>query len=165
MCAVPRRGCTQFLLNLRRNKMTQVTRFDTAALNRALVGFDRLFDTFETRFANQLSTNYPPHNIIKTDDTHYQIEIAIAGFKKDEVTVEVEQDMLTVKGESNQTDWSATAYLHRGLSKRNFARSWQLAEHMVVNGAEIKDGILTISLEYVIPEEKKARVIDIIEVK
>jgi molecular chaperone IbpA len=125
-----------------------------------------LFDTFESRFANQLSTNYPPHNIVKTDDTHYQIEIAVAGFKKHEINVEVEQDMLTVRGESEATNETLTRqYLHRGLSSRSFVRSWQLAEHMVVNGAEIKDGILTISLEYIIPEEKKARVIDIVEVK
>ena len=143
-----------------------VTRFDTQALNRALVGFDRLFDTFETRFANQLTTNYPPHNVVKTDDTHYVIEIAVAGFKKHEIAVEVEQDMLTVRGSSETPNESATRqYLHRGLSSRAFERSWQLAEHMVVKGAEIKDGVLTISLEYVIPEEKKARVIDIVEVK
>lgn len=146
--------------------MTALSRFDTAALNKALVGFDRLFDTFESRFANQLSTNYPPHNIIKTDDTHYQIEMAVAGFKKNEITVEIEQDMLTVKGETETLNESTTRqYLHRGLSSRNFVRSWQLAEHMIVNGAEIKDGILTITLEYVIPEEKKARVIDIVEIK
>ena len=146
--------------------MTQLTRFDTTALNRALVGFDRLFDTFETRFASQLNSNYPPHNIVKTDDTHYQIEIAIAGFKKDEIHVEIEQEMLTVRGESEASDDSNTRqYLHRGLSSRSFLRSWQLAEHMIVNGAEIKDGVLTISLEYIIPEEKKARVIDIVEIK
>ena len=143
-----------------------LTRFDTNALNRALVGFDKLFDTFETRFANQLSSNYPPHNIVKTDDTHYQIEIAVAGFKKEEISVEIEQDTLTVKGESESTNEANNRqYLHRGLSSRSFVRSWQLAEHMVVNGAEIKDGILTISLEYIIPEEKKARVIDIVEIK
>lgn len=143
-----------------------LTRFDTAALNKALVGFDRLFDTFESRFANQLSTNYPPHNIIKTDDTHYEIEIAVAGFKKEEINVEVEQDTLTVRGEIQTLNESnSKQYLHRGLSSRSFVRSWQLAEHMIVNGAEIKDGILTISLEYIIPEEKKARVIDIVEVK
>lgn len=143
-----------------------LTRFDTTALNKALVGFDRLFDTFETRFANQLSTNYPPHNIVKTDDTHYQIEIAIAGFKKNEISIEVEQEVLTVKGESETPhENTSRQYLHRGLSSRSFVRSWQLAEHMVVNGAEIKDGILTINLEYIIPEEKKARVIDIVEVK
>lgn len=149
--------------------MTQLARFDTnslAQLNRALVGFDRMFDGFETRFANQLANNYPPHNIVKTDDTHYQIEIAVAGFKKHEINVEIEQDMLTVRGESETPNESTERqYLHRGLSSRNFVRSWQLAEHMVVKGAEIKDGILTINLEYVIPEEKKARVIDIVEVK
>ena len=149
--------------------MTQVARFDTnslAKLNRALVGFDRLFDSFESRFANQLSNNYPPHNIVKTDDNHYAIEIAVAGFKRNEISVEVEQDMLTVRGESETPNESTSRqYLHRGLSSRNFIRSWQLSEHMIVKGAEIKDGILTISLEYVIPEEKKARVIDIVEVK
>lgn len=142
-----------------------LTRFDTQALNRALVGFDRLFDGFETRFANQLSTNYPPHNIVKTDDTHYVIEIAVAGFKKNEIAVEIEQEMLTVRGSCETNESSLRQYLHRGLSSRDFERSWQLAEHMVVQGAEIQDGILTINLEYVIPEEKKARIIDIVEVK
>lgn len=149
--------------------MTQVTRFDTnslAQLNRALVGFDRLFDGFEARFANQLSNNYPPHNVVKTDESHYAIEIAVAGFRKSEIHVEVEQEILTVRGESETPNESTSRqYLHRGLSSRNFERSWQLAEHMIVKGAEIQDGVLTITLEYVIPEEKKARVIDIVEVK
>lgn len=146
-----------------------VTRFDTnslAQLNRALVGFDRMFDGFETRFANQLSTNYPPHNIVKTGENTYSIEIAVAGFKKSEITVEVEQEILTVRGASETPNESTSRqYLHRGLSSRDFERSWQLAEHMVVKNAEIKDGVLTIALEYIIPEEKKARVIDIVEVK
>jgi molecular chaperone IbpA len=137
-----------------------------AQLNRALVGFDRLFDSFESRFANQLTTNYPPHNVVKIGETHYSIEIAVAGFKKHEISVEVEQEVLTVRGENETPNESTTRqYLHRGLSSRSFERSWQLAEHMVVKGAEIKDGILTISLEYIIPEEKKARVIDIVDVK
>lgn len=145
---------------------TQLTRFDTQSLNRALVGFDRLFDGFEARFANQLTTNYPPHNVVKTDDTHYIIEIAVAGFKKSEIAVEIEQDILTVRGATEPlNEPSSRQYLHRGLSSRDFERSWQLAEHMVVKGAEIKDGILTINLEYVIPEEKKARIIDVVEVK
>jgi molecular chaperone IbpA len=149
--------------------MTQVSRFDTnslAQLNRALVGFDRLFDGFESRFANQLSTNYPPHNVVKLDETRYAIEIAVAGFKRDEINVEIEQEVLTVRGASDiQNESTGRQYLHRGLSSRDFERSWQLAEHMIVEGAEMKDGILTVSLKYVIPEEKKARVIDIVEVK
>ena len=146
--------------------MNALTRFDTQALNRALVGFDRLFDTFESRFANQLSTNYPPYNVVKTDDDHYLIEIAVAGFKKDEVTVEVEGEFLTIKGSSNpNSEASARQYLHKGLSSRDFVRQFTLAEHMVVKGASIQDGILRVEIARVIPEEKKPRLIDIVEVK
>ncbi|NDG30279.1 heat-shock protein [bacterium] len=142
-----------------------LTRVDTTNLAKALVGFDRMFDTFESRFAQQMATNYPPHNIIKTSEYNYVIEIAVAGFRKEEISVEVEQEILTVKGEKLEEQPSSFQFLHRGLSSRNFERSWQLAEHMVVKGAEIRDGVLSIRLEYVIPEEKKARVIDIVEVK
>jgi molecular chaperone IbpA len=142
-----------------------LTRLDTTNLAKALVGFDRMFDTFETRFANQLTTNYPPHNIVRTGEYTYSIEIAIAGFKRNEISVEVEQEIITVKGEKSDDNTNANHYLHRGLSSRSFNRSWQLAEHMIVKGAEIQDGVLSIKLEYVIPEEKKARVIDIVEVR
>jgi molecular chaperone IbpA len=145
--------------------MTQLTRFDTASLNRALVGFDRLFNTFETRFANQLTSNYPPHNIVRKDEQNYFIEIAVAGFHKDEISVEVEADVITVKGERKRDEDSELQYLHRGLSARDFVRSFQMAEHMIVKGAAIQDGILRIDMEFVIPEDKKPRVIDIVEVK
>lgn len=145
-----------------------LTRLDTnalAQLNRALVGFDRMFDTFETRFANQLATNYPPHNIVRKDQYNYFIEMAVAGFKKDEITVEVEGDQISIKGEHQQPTDPELQYIHRGLSARDFVRQFQMAEHMVVKGAAIQDGILRIDLEFQIPEEKKARVIDIVEVK
>lgn len=146
--------------------MNALTRFDTQALNRALVGFDRLFDTFDSRFANQLNTNYPPYNVVKTDDDHYAVEVAVAGFKRDEITVEVDGDQLTIKGESSTANEStARQYLHKGLSSRDFVRQFSLAEHMIVKGAEIKDGILAITIERVIPEDKKPRLIDIVEVK
>lgn len=144
--------------------MTQLVRFDQAALNRALIGFDQLFDSFESRFANQLTTNYPPHNVVKTDEDTYVIEMAVAGFKKNEIAVEVEQDMLTIRGESTPIQLTRV-YLHRGLSSRDFERTFNLAEHMIVKGAEIKDGILTITIERIIPEDKKPRLIDIVEVK
>jgi len=142
-----------------------ITRFDTQALNRALVGFDRLFDTFEHRIANQMQNNYPPHNIIKLDDTRYVIEVAVAGFRKDEIHIEVEQNLLTIRGVRTREDGENIQYLHRGLSSRDFERKLQLAEHMIVKGALIQDGILSVQLEHEIPEEKKARVIDIVEVK
>jgi len=142
-----------------------ITRFDTQALNRALVGFDRLFNTFETRFANQLTSNYPPHNIARKDEHHYYIEIAVSGFMKNEISVEVEGDVITVKGERKREEDSEVQYLHRGLSARDFVRSFQMAEHMIVKGAAIQDGILRIDMEFVVPEDKKPRVIDIVEVK
>ena len=142
-----------------------LSRFDTQALNRALVGFDRLFDTFESRFAGQINNNYPPFNVVKTSEDSYFVELAIAGFKKEEIHIEVEGDQLTIKGEKVREEDDSWQYLHRGLSARNFIRQYQLAEHMVIKGAVIQDGILRIDLVRIIPEDKKARVIDIVEVK
>jgi molecular chaperone IbpA len=148
--------------------MTQLTRFDPQALNRALVGFDRMFDDMERRFTNQVSNNYPPHNILKTGDNQYEIQIAVTGFDKDEIAVQIESNELTVKGEGAESvrhEQPEIVYLHRGLALRDFNRAFTLAEHMKVIGAEIKNGILTISIEREIPEAMKPRVIDIVEVK
>ena len=145
--------------------MTQITRFDTAALNRALVGFDQMFNDMERRFANQLSTNYPPYNIAKVAENLYDIAIAVTGFEKSEITVQVEANELTVRGERKQSEGPEPEYLHRGLALRDFERTFTLAEHMKVKKAEIKNGILLIQIEREIPEEMKPRVIDIVEIK
>lgn len=145
--------------------MTQLTRFDPHALNRALVGFDRMFDDMERRFTNQVSNNYPPHNVSKISENLYEIQIAVTGFEKDEIAVQVESNELTVKGESKSATENTKEYLHRGLALRDFERSFTLAEHMKVIGAEIKNGILTINIEREIPEAMKPRIIDIVEVK
>ena len=143
-----------------------VPRFDTAALNRALIGFDRMFDTFEARLANQITTNYPPHNIMKTGENTYSIELAVAGFAKNEINVSLDGNELTIKSESLTSEQDADIqYLHRGLSRRDFIRVFPLAEHIKVLGAEIKDGIITVKLERIVPEELKPRLIDIIEIK
>jgi molecular chaperone IbpA len=145
--------------------MTQLQRFDTAALNRALVGFDRIFDDMERRFANQISSNYPPFNIAKVGENLYDIAIAVTGFEKDEIAVTVEANELMVKGERKEADQPEPEYLHRGLALRDFEKTFTLAEHMKVRRAEIKNGILLIQIEREIPEELKPRVIDIVEVK
>jgi len=145
--------------------MTALARYDTQALNRALVGFDRLFDTFEARFANQLNNNYPPYNVIRIDDNSYSIELAVAGFKKEEIEVEIAQRILSIRGERHREDVSTQQYLHRGLSARNFERTFQLAEDIVIKGAILQDGILRVDLERIVPEEKKPKLIDIVEVK
>lgn len=144
--------------------MNQLTRFDTQALNRALVGFDRIFDNFESRFANQINNNYPPYNIVKTGEHTYSIEIAVAGFSKDEVSVEIDQDQLIVRGQKSQQEADAE-YLHRGLAYRDFERRYTLAEHMEVVKAETKNGLLMIEIERKVPEALLPRKIEVLEVK
>lgn len=143
-----------------------LNRFDT--LNRALVGFDTMFDTIERRFANSLNNNYPPHNIIKTGENQYEIQVAVTGFEKEEVAVTVEDGVLVVKGESQTlNETTEIVYLHRGLATRDFVKEFPLAEHIEVAGAEIKNGMLTVKLVRNLPEPPKpeVKVIDIVEVK
>ena len=141
--------------------MTQLVRFDTNALNRALLGFDSMFDNFEQRFANQINNTYPPYNILKHSEDSYEIEIAVTGFTPEEITVEIDQNQLVVKGERVRTEDSETQYLHRGLATRDFTRSWTLAEHMEVGEGKIKNGVLTIALTRLVPEALKPRVLKI----
>ena len=145
--------------------MTQLTRYDVNALSKALVGFDRIFDDMERRFANQISSNYPPFNIAKVGENLYDIAIAVTGFEKHEIAVQVEANELTVRGERKPSDQPEPEYLHRGLALRDFEKTFTLAEHMKVRKAEIKNGILLIQIEREIPEELKPRVIDIVEIK
>jgi molecular chaperone IbpA len=144
--------------------MNQLARFDTSALNRALIGFDTMFDDIERRFANQITSNYPPHNVVKFDEDNYEIQIAVSGFEKEEVTIEVADNHLTIKGEHVEVESETTVYLHRGLASRNFTRVFPLAEHIVVGDAVIKNGILKIALQRVLPEALKPRLITIKEV-
>jgi molecular chaperone IbpA len=138
------------------------------ALNRALIGFDTMFDTMERRFANQVSNNYPPHNIIKTGENQYEIQVAVTGFQKSEITVTIENTVLVIKGEGAESvrhEQPEIVYLHRGLATRDFAREFPLAEHIEVVGAQIENGMLIVKLVRNIPESAKPKVIDIVEVK
>ena len=144
--------------------MNQLTRFDTAALNRALVGFDRLFDNFESRFANQISSNYPPYNVIRYTENIYGIVVAVAGFGKDEITVEVDQDQLVIRGQKSADDYNCE-FLYKGLAFRDFERRFAIAEHVEVVKAEIKNGLLSIELERKVPEALLPRKIEVIQIK
>ena len=141
----------------------QVSRMD--AINRALVGFDTMFDQLERRFQNSTSSNYPPHNQIKITDNNYLIQIAVTGFTRAEISVEVEGNILTIKGESMTTGYAPEQYLHRGLATRDFVKEFPLAEHIEVTGAEMENGLLNIHLVRNVPESAKPKVIDIVEVK
>ena len=123
----------------------------------SFVGFDHLFNELEFT-AKHAQDHYPPHNIIKTDNEEYLIELAIAGFTKDEINVEVKDRTLTVTGEHVSR---GREFIHRGISTKKFKRTFRLSEHVNVLGAVIQDGILAIQLKYVIPEEMRPRKINI----
>lgn len=140
--------------------MNQLTRFDTSALNRALIGFDRLFDDMERRYANSTQNNYPPYNVIKHDEDHFEIEVAVAGFAKDEVTIEVDQNLLTIKGKHEDAQ-TGPQYVYRGLAARDFERTFTLADYMEVGDAELTNGILRVKLTRIVPEALKPRLVAI----
>lgn len=139
--------------------MNQLARFDTSALNRALIGFDRIFNDFENRVQHS-TTNYPPYNVIKTSENSFEIEIAVAGFTREDITIEVDQDQLRIKGQRTQVE-DSKEYLHRGLAARDFERVFTLAEHIIVGEAELTNGILRVNLIREIPEALKPRLINI----
>ena len=123
----------------------------------SFVGFDHLFNELEWT-AKHAQDHYPPHNIIKTDENDYLIELAIAGFTRDEINVEVKDRTLTVTGEHVS---KGREFIHRGISTKKFKRTFRLSEHVNVLGADIQDGILAIELKYIIPEEMRPRKIEI----
>ena len=130
-------------------------------LHRHAVGFDQLFEQLNRTFVNSKADgNYPPHNVVKIDDNHYVIELAVAGFADTEIDVELKENVLTVRGEKEKSD-TEIDYLHKGISARNFVRTFPLAEHIEVRGATVRNGILAVALEQVIPEEQKAKKIQI----
>ena len=131
------------------------------------IGFDNIFDHFENMFDGDVMTipqvNYPPYNIVRTGVNTYDIELALAGFSKDDINVEYENNVLTVKSikKADEKDEQANGVIHRGISKRMFTKSFTVADDVEVNGAELKDGLLKVSLERIIPESKKPRTIKI----
>ena len=132
---------------------------DFSPLYRSAVGFDRLAALLDAA-ALENGTGYPPYNIERTDDQAYRIDIAVAGFKPDELTIDVRENLLTVQGRKTAND-DARRYLHRGLAERNFDRKFQLADHVVVKEARIADGLLSIDLVREVPEALKPRQIPI----
>ena len=124
------------------------------------VGFDDLFDHFNNQLEIKQTVSYPPYNINRIDDLNYQIEMALAGFSKKDIEIKSADSQLTIKSVEND-DKDKKETLHRGISKRKFSRTFTLAEDIKVNGAKLKDGMLLIELEKIVPEEKKPRTIDI----
>ena len=132
------------------------------------VGFDNVFDHFERMFNDDFfnvpTVNYPPYNIVKTGANTYNVEVALAGFSRDDVSVEFAEGILTIKSKDRTVSDKPDAdgdIIHKGISKRYFSKSFTVSDDVEIKGAELKDGLLTVSLERIVPESKKARVIDI----
>ena len=125
------------------------------------VGFDSIFD----RFFNMDTTRdsgYPPYNIRKDNELQYSIEIALAGFSKDDIEVEVTDGQLVIRSKENEKDEDKSeSFVHKGIARRSFSRTFSLSDDIIVKGADLKDGMLIINLERVIPDEKKPRLIQI----
>ena len=132
---------------------------DFSPLYRSVVGFDRLADLLDAA-TSEAATGYPPYNIERVDENAYRIEIAVAGFRPEELNVEVKENLLTVQGRKAAND-DQRRFLHRGLAERNFERRFQLADYVVVTDARLDAGLLSISLKREIPEALKPRRIEI----
>ena len=136
--------------------------FDFAPFRRSTVGFDRLFDMLENNGLSQGQENYPPFDLIKLGDNDYRIELAVAGFKPDELDITAQQNVLLVTGrKKEEADETSTNYVYRGIATRSFERRFALADHIQVRGADMKDGLLAIELKREIPEAMKPKKINI----
>jgi len=131
--------------------------FDFGNFRRSSVGFDRLFDMLENSTIG--GENYPPFDLIKVDDNQYRIEVAVAGFRPEEIDITSQQNVLLIRGQKGDEDGSN--YVHRGIANRSFERRFALADHIQVKGADLKDGMLAIDLVREIPEAMKPRKIEI----
>lgn len=131
---------------------------DFSPLYRSTVGFDRLFNMIDSLAQPEGGQSYPPYNIEKTGEDAYRISMAVAGFADDEISIEAHRNVLTIKGERGQeTESNGTELLYRGIASRSFERRFQLADHVDVVGAALKNGLLHIDLKRNIPEELKPR--------
>jgi molecular chaperone IbpA len=136
--------------------------FDLTPLYRSTVGFDRLTDMLDSLSQVDSGVTYPPYNIERTDENHYRISLAVAGFAEKDLAVEVKEGVLSVQGKRDGEKESVQArYLHQGIAGRAFDRRFQLAENVEVRGAQVENGLLHIDLERIVPEEKKPRRITI----
>ena len=136
--------------------------FDFSPFRRSTVGFDRLFDMLENSSMGQAQENYPPFDLIRLGENDYRIELAVAGFRPEEIDITAQQNVLLVSGrKKDETDEKGNNYIYRGIATRSFERRFALADHIQVRGADLKDGLLSIELVREIPEAMKPKKINI----
>jgi molecular chaperone IbpA len=133
--------------------MTLHPRVQFGQLLPSTVGFDRFFDAFDGLSADKFTpSTFPPHNIVKIDDNNYLVELAVAGFSDEDISIEVVKNQLEISGKKTEKD-ANRSYLHQGIGTRSFKKTVHMAATVQVKGASLADGILTVELENVIPEE------------
>ncbi|MBC6439558.1 MAG: Hsp20 family protein [Rhodospirillales bacterium] len=137
-----------------------MTRFDFSPLFRSTVGFDRMMNALEAN-ARSADEGYPPYNIEKVDENDYRITMAVAGFGEDDLSIEVKDATVIVSGDIARDKDEGKTYLHRGIAGRSFKRTFQLADHVRVSGADLENGLLHIDLVREVPEALKPRTIEI----
>jgi molecular chaperone IbpA len=148
--------------SLKLEDVTMRSAFDFSPFRRSTVGFDRLFDMLENSSFSQGQENYPPFDLIKLGDNDYRIELAVAGFKPEELDITAQQNVLIVSGrKKDETDEKGNNYIYRGIATRSFERRFALADHIQVRGADMRDGLLSIELVREIPESMKPKKINI----
>ena len=137
---------------------------DLPSIHKFGIGFDSILDELMRVNAQQTNTNYPPYNIVKHSEDAFAIELAVAGFREGDINITLEKNVLTIKGEQTVSIDELekdVEYLHRGISARNFDRTFTLADYVEVLGAKAENGILTIELERQVPEEQKPKTVAI----
>ena len=142
-------------------KQVYINTLDIPSIQRFAVGFDRMFDELSRTAGTLNASNYPPYNIIKESETIWKIEVAVAGFDESELDVEIINNELVVSGAVNKENKVETQYLHQGIAGRDFERTFALADNVEVKGASVKNGILTVTLEHIVPESAKPKKIAI----
>jgi molecular chaperone IbpA len=142
--------------------MTKITAFDLSPFYRTSIGVDRLFDRIVNQLDSASNNNYPPFNIVKTGEHTFELQLAVAGFTQGEIDITVTDGTITITGEKTETQLpEGHEYFHHGISARRFVRSWPLGEYVEVNDAVVRDGILTVRLEQIVPESAKPKSIAI----
>ncbi|SNT72536.1 Hsp20 family protein [Paracoccus seriniphilus] len=137
------------------------TRHDFAPLFRSSIGFDRMLDALEAASRLDTPDKWPPYDIVKTGEDDYRIDMAVAGFTENDLTLTQDKNMLIVSGHREDSDKDGNSYLYRGIAGRSFERRFELADHVRVEGASLSDGLLTVKLKREIPEELRPRRIEI----
>jgi molecular chaperone IbpA len=142
--------------------MPTILTLDLPTLHRRFIGFDDIFQELERTFQTAgKQDNYPPHNIIKTGENQFQLELAVAGFNEEELDVSLQNRVLRIEGKRVRDEDAEVQYLHRGIASRDFERTFPLNDNVEVRSVTVKNGIMTVFLEMIVPDEEKAKKIAI----